>query len=376
MSAAQNELVTAAQFLASEPAIADIFRGALAADCAEAQLSRIMRTYYQLRPWIPLPVRQLLQAQRRRDASPRWCFPDEFNSALSDAVRAATDGVPLIHPWPDDAEWAFVLTHDIESADGLARAVRLAEIESEYGFCGSWNIVPCGYRIDMGVIAELRAHGCEIGIHGYNHDGRLFSSRRVFEQRAVAINEALAKYEAVGFRAPMVHRNLDWLQQLNVAYDASCFDKDPFQAMSGGVGGPWPFIAGRFVEMPYTLPQDHTLLVVLGEQDDRIWREKLAAIVAQSGMALMLVHPDYVISDARLDLYRSFLEHVRETTGRWHALPRDVARWWRERQQSQLRADGVGGWQIDGVAAARGRVSRLMVSQHGVSFANRTRVTS
>ncbi len=101
------------------------------------------------------------------------------------------------------------------------------------------------YPIDMGVIAELRALNCEIGIHGYNHDGRLFSSRGEFQRRATAINEALSTHEAVGFRAPMVHRNPEWLQDLNVAYDASFFDSDPFQAMPRGVGGVWPFIVGR-----------------------------------------------------------------------------------------------------------------------------------
>jgi len=128
----------------------------------------------------------------------------------------------------------------------------------------------------------------------------------------------------------MVHRNLAWLQELNIEYDASCFDIDPYQPMPGGVGCIWPFIAGRFVELPYTLPQDHTLMITLGEQDDSIWRRKLAYLRQRAGMALLITHPDYLDTPARLNIYRSFLEHVRETGGYWHALPREAAAWARD----------------------------------------------
>jgi peptidoglycan/xylan/chitin deacetylase (PgdA/CDA1 family) len=371
-----SDTAAAAQFLSTETVVADVFRRELMRDIATARLSAMMRVYYQLRPWVPLAVRQYLQGRKRKDTPHRWCFPDDFLSSLTAAVGSVSAGIPVIHPWPDGAQWAFVLTHDVETAAGLSHAVRLTEIESEFGFRSSWNIVPYAYPIDMGVMAELRARGCEIGVHGYNHDGRLFSSRRVFERRAVAINDALARYEAVGFRAPMVHRNLDWLQQLDVAYDASCFDKDPFQAMSGGVGGVWPFLAGRFVELPYTLPQDHTLLVVLGETDDRVWRLKLDWLVRQHGMALMLTHPDYLTTARHLDLYREFLRHVHDTSGFWHALPQQVAAWWRVRQESRLQKDDSGGWHIEGPAAERAGAARLEATEQGIAFTRQSRVLS
>lgn len=75
----------------------------------------------------------------------------------------------------------------------------------------------------------IRDAGHEIGIHGYNHDGKLYFSKEIFDYRVKYINEAIEKYGAVGFRSPMVHRNLEWLQQLNIEYDASCFDYDPYQ---------------------------------------------------------------------------------------------------------------------------------------------------
>ena len=75
--------------------------------------------------------------------------------------------------------------------------------------------------------------------------------------------------------------------------------------------------------------------MALGETTDRIWREKLGFIRKHRGMALALTHPDYLDTKALQDLYRGFLEHVRESGGFWHALPRDVARWWRDRPQAE-----------------------------------------
>ena len=206
-------------------------RESLLADVGSARMSKLFRAYYRLRPLIPLRARQLLQ--RRRNATVEvatdWYLPTEFfrRSALALAESPTT----IIHPWPHGSQSAFVLTHDIETADGLRRIPEIAAIEEELGFRSSWNLVPHKYPIDRGLVRDLCKRGFEIGIHGFNHDGKLFLSEAIFRQRAEAINEALRDYECVGFRAPMVHRNLSWLQALDVEYDASCFDVDPFQAM-------------------------------------------------------------------------------------------------------------------------------------------------
>jgi hypothetical protein len=48
-------------------------------------------------------------------------------------------------------------------------------------------------------------------------------------------------------------------------------------------------------------------------------------------MALVNTHPDYLQDGSRMRLYRDFLEEVRARGGCWHALPREVARWWGRR---------------------------------------------
>jgi hypothetical protein len=55
------------------------------------------------------------------------------------------------------------------------------------------------------------------------------------------------------------------------------------------------------------------------------------------------------------DGYRELLETFYDDDTVWHALPREVARWWRQRDASELRRDGDG-WRVEGPASDRGRV--------------------
>jgi hypothetical protein len=142
-----------------------------------------------------------------------------------------------------------------------------------------------------------------------------------------------------------MHHNLEWLKDLDIEYDASTFDTDPFEPQADGVGTIFPFLVMRedgsgYVELPYTLPQDFTLFVLLQEKDNRIWRQKLDWIAEHLGLALLNTHPDYMCFDDQpgleeypVEYYRDFLEYVRdEYKGQyWLPLPKEVARSWRER---------------------------------------------
>ena len=62
------------------------------------------------------------------------------------------------------------------------------------------------------------------------------------------------------------------------------------------------------------------------------WVDKSRWIMRNHGLVNVIVHPDYVIDEARLALYERFLVFLAAQPGGWHALPRDVAHWWRERE--------------------------------------------
>jgi peptidoglycan/xylan/chitin deacetylase (PgdA/CDA1 family) len=221
------------------------------------------------------------------------------------------------------------------------------------GLRSSFNLVAERYPLDTGLIDDLRARGFEVGIHGLRHDGRELRSRRAFAATATRLNEHIDRLDAAGFRSPLTHRNPEWMQALEVDYDASFFDTDPFEPMPGGTMSTWPFFLGHFVELPYTLAQDSTLFDVLGERGPRLWLEKARYLARWHGMALLNTHPDYLRLPGRWDAYAELLDQVRDL-GWWNALPRDVAAWWR------LRGAAGGVETLEG-----GREALLVRGEHG-----------
>ena len=215
-------------------------------------------------------------------------------------------------------------------------------MEMGLGFRSSFNFVPEGeYITPEPLRAFLSEHGFEVGVHDLHHDGTLYRSWESFKKEAHKINHYLASWGAVGFRSAFMFHNLRWLQDLNILYDASTFDTDPFEPQPDGMNTIFPFGVSRkdcagYIELPYTLPQDSTLFLLLQETATDVWKRKLDWVAAHGGLALVNVHPDYMNFERRrrsseypAELYTSFLEYVinRYQTRCWFALPRDVAKY-------------------------------------------------
>lgn len=297
--------------------------------CLSVMLSN--RLYYTFKPYLPwslrLAVRRRIAIRRRELMSDSW----PINPAAS---RRPTNWTG----WPEGKKFAVVLTHDVEGPKGLENSRALAEVEQTLGFKSCFNFIPQGsYRVSADLRDHLTKNGFEVGVHDLYHDGKLYHSRAKFEEHAADINRYLKDWGAVGFRSGFMLRNLEWIQSLNIKYDASTFDTDPFEPQPDGVDMIFPYwvCGGRkgYVELPYTLPQDSTLFLVLRERTIDIWKKKLDWIASHGGMALVNVHPDYVSRDGfsdgsyPLELYKEFLQYVKvKYSGEfWHALPREVA---------------------------------------------------
>jgi peptidoglycan/xylan/chitin deacetylase (PgdA/CDA1 family) len=233
--------------------------------------------------------------------------------------------------WPDHNRFAFVLTHDIESTAGQEFVETVADLEESLGFRSIFNFVPDKYKLNHKLMNDLRQRGFEVGVHGLHHNGRLFNSKPAFLQKASLINRYLKEWNSTGFRAELTHRQPEWMQALEIGYDLSFFDTDPFEPIPGGTMSIWPFSIGHFVELPYTLVQDFTLTSLLGESSPRIWFEKVDFIDKYHGMALVVTHPDYLIKKSTWEVYHEFLLGMKKRDCFWHALPGEVAGWWRSR---------------------------------------------
>ena len=248
------------------------------------KISSTKRLYYTLKPYLPRNLTKILRrfyGNWKDEISPlKWPIEDRYVNFLWETMRQLliiknVDFLEIKNFWPDHYRYAFTLTHDIETIQGQAKIRQVMDLEERFGFRSSFNFVPERYVIDKKLFQEIQERGFEIGIHGLKHDGKLFFSRSIFEKRAKKINHYLKKYDAVGFRSPLTHRNPYWMQLLDIDYDLSFFDTDPFEPLPGGTMSIWPFKIGNFIELPYTLPQDYTVIDILGETSPKIRLEKV-----------------------------------------------------------------------------------------------------
>jgi len=305
------------------------------------------RLYYQIKPFVPwrirIAIRSWLALRKRRRVQEVW------------PVLPGSEQPPSGWPgWPDGKKFALVLTHDVERPEGLAKCRQLAELEIQMGFRSSFNFIPEGpYAVPAELRTWLADHGFEVGVHDLHHDGRLFESKAIFRERSLRINEYLRVWGAAGFRSGFMLNERDWLHELGILYDSSTFDTDPFEPhpqgrktifpswvpnvsveprLPNGEGSP---SRTGYLELPYTLPQDSTLFLLLHETTPEIWTKKLDWIAGHGGMALVNVHPDYLRFEGDpsswhtypVGFYVQFLTHVRQRYADtfWHALPKDVS---------------------------------------------------
>jgi hypothetical protein len=328
-------------------------------------LGAARRSYYRVRPVMPrqaqLVLRRMFSRIQARRSFPSW----PIEPALHDLYRwlygllseVAGQGIPWLEPWPAPYRWAFVVTHDVETSVGLGNLPRVRAIDQATGVPSSWNFVPERYGVAPGLVDALWEDGFEVGVHGLRHDGRDLESGRLLAERLPAIRSWADAWRARGFRSPATQRDWELMPKLGFDYDTSYSDTDPYEPQPGGCLSWWPYPIGDTIELPITLPQDHTLFVILQQPDERIWMQKSEAIRARDGMALLLAHPDYMLRPEELARYERFLRRVGSDGEAWRPRAMDVAEWWRRRMASTPVRDRAGGWAVSGPAAPDGRVT-------------------
>jgi hypothetical protein len=316
-------------------------------------VSILRHLYYELKPLLPfgarIAFRRVLARRARARSAQIWPILNE--------AAAVPHGWP---GWPGGKNFALVLTHDVESGKGISKALQVADLEEALGFRSSFNFVPeGGYNTPKHLRSTLVNRGFEVGVHDWRHDGKLYRSEKAFRHAATRINRYLHDWNAVGFRSGFMHHNLDWLHYLDIEYDMSTFDTDPFEPQPDGAHTIFPFwvksefqkrpsktgtTAGKtpqdgYVELPYTLAQDSTLFLLLEERNPAIWCQKLDWIAQHGGMALLNVHPDYMNFDGSpvegeypAGFYADFLKYVLRTyrNSFWLALPAEMAAYFRD----------------------------------------------
>lgn len=337
---------------------------------AQGAFAKLVRTgYYAIRPAMSVSVRKHLQRYSLRNWDrgkfPRWPVDRSVEATIETALALnlqlqKTQQVPFIWFWPDGAQACAVMTHDIETAVGRDFCDRLMDIDDSYGVKSSFQVIPeRRYTVPNSYLKKISRRGFEINVHDLYHDGNLFKDYEEFSRRAASINTHARRFEAKGFRAGALYRNIDWLELLDFEYDMSLPNVAHLDPQRGGCCTIFPYFIGRILEIPVTVTQDYSLFNILRSYSLDLWEKQMAMIREKHGMMNFIVHPDYILNEREQGVYRSLLGRIselRETAGLWVTLPGEVNKWWRQRSLMKLQRKN-GGWEIVGEGKERARIA-------------------
>ncbi len=327
------------------------------------------KVYYAFRPLMPVQFRKHLQRIYLKDWEripfPAWPVDHTVENILERLLVLSLQShhvqkIPFVWFWPEGRSACAIVTHDIETEAGRDFSLHLADLDKAFGVKSSFQIVPeKRYEIPFGFVDSLRARGCEVNLHGLNHDGQLFRDRKEFLRQVRRINQYAKAYGVAGFRSPVMYRNLAWYGDFDFAYDMSVPNVAHLDPQHGGCCTVMPYFVGNIVELPLTTTQDYSLLNILGERSITLWKQQIGLVTEKHGLISFNVHPDYVISDAYRALYRQLLAYLARFCDDhhvWLALPGEVDRWWRRRREMRVVKEN-GGFRVVGPSSEQAVVA-------------------
>lgn len=329
----------------------------------------LRNAYYFLRPLMHVSVRKHFQRAHlngwRGHFFPRWPVDTTVEELcerllLLSMKAKGVDRVPFIWFWPDGAQSCVAMTHDLETEKGKTFCTELMDLDDSFGIKASIQLVPEGrYKVSAAFVKSIRDRGFEVNIQDLNHDGHLFRDREEFLCRAQRINEYGRAYEASGFRAAVLYRNLDWYDALEFSFDMSVPNVAHLDPQRGGCCTVMPYFVGDMLEIPVTTTQDYMLFHLLNDYSLDLWKAQTELIIEKNGLMSFIVHPDYVIEKKAQGIYRDLLHYLRQLSTKkriWFAVAGEIDHWWRARRRmSVVNHDGK--WRIEGPGAERAKLA-------------------
>lgn len=233
--------------------------------------------------------------------------------------------------------YACVMTHDIDTRNGLQRAKVVKKLEEKYDVPSAWYIPSKHYELNHEIVEALANYG-EVGAHGTRHDGELAALPK--QKLVKRLREAKQTLEKIincsveGFRAPLLQHSatiLRGLKEAGYTYDTSIptwEPKHPRTMRSHGLGTICPMFFKSITEIPISGVQDHQLLYVLGLKPKEViakWLSMMTVIKELGGCCVLLSHPEYKLFDTdNLSVYEELLNIVASDRHVWRTTPKQL----------------------------------------------------
>jgi len=302
--------------------------------------------------WVPGPLRlaiyPLIAGTLRASATgcpphPAWPIEprlDSFRSVLYEGLtesKESTTSSPS-GPWPGGRRYVFMMTHDIDTKEGMKRAGQVLDEMVELGLKPCFFLVAHGYRWDEGFCDAVRQAGGEIALHGDTHDNRIaFESRERIAKRLDSCRDLIERHHIVGFRSPSLLVSDALYEELGsrFAWDSSVPDCDTNTLIGArrGCGTIFPYRRGETIVLPITMPADDRLLLLgyRGMNLLGLLRRKWQYVREVGGLCHFLTHPEPHLFGKNVirDLFRALIQEALDQEDCWIATPSMVASHWR-----------------------------------------------
>lgn len=277
-----------------------------------------------------------------RDGFPAWPLElsvDVFRYALKKCV-GGREGISMLVDWPDNKKFCVIISHDIDTVDGVRGAEKIAALESARGVTSCW-CVPYSVMVkNRSFIDKLINDGHEVAVHGYNHDNRIAHiPEREMNERIRLCADAAREIGANGFRSPslIVSDELYSALQGKFSWSSSVIDSDVNSIIGArrGCATVFPFYRGDVLEIPVTVPFEDRF-IIMGYSPDEIVEVQIAKIgrVAEMGGVVMYAnHTERHLSgdEKYLAVYEKVLDNILSMEGAWFASPSELETFWRGR---------------------------------------------
>ena len=271
--------------------------------------SRLPALYFLTPPWLKRAARVAFAVRQGR------------TDALIERYLGALESVPD----GDGRPVPLLLTHDVDTAAGLATLPRLLTVEESHGLASLTFVVTHRYAWRRTDLARLAERGHAFGVHDTSHDNRLaYLPAAKIEARLARAQQALGSLDSGAFRAPAFLRSASLYEGIarRVRVDFSTNDVALLWPHPGdGLGSPFPVRHRRLTVVPTTLPRDGEM-VALGLDRAAVLdlcRRKAQQLARVGAPAVLLTHPDptFTDTDRRIDAYGELLGWLR-SSGLFH----------------------------------------------------------
>jgi peptidoglycan/xylan/chitin deacetylase (PgdA/CDA1 family) len=309
--------------------------------------SRLPFDYHRIPGWLRLALYPLVAGKSvppeadPSNPSPKWPTEPRVDAYRADLFRQLASHRPQENsegPWPGGARFPLLMTHDIDTAEGMKLAGSVLDDMVDIGLKPCFFLVAHGYTWDEGFCDAVRQAGGEIGLHGDTHDNRIaYEPPARIAERLDSCRDKVERHEIKGFRSPSLLVSDDLYTEVGrrFAWDSSVPDTDTGTLLGPrrGCATVFPFRRQGCLVLPTTMPADDRLLLLGHKGLDLlgILRRKALYLREISGPCHFLTHPEPHLFGRPIlrDVYRALIEELLDGGDAWVATPSELSDYWR-----------------------------------------------